>query len=114
MLTEKPFIQILYNKKYILDNLFIMRYLTTYIYNDILAICHIKRRKRLQSLIVPDAGTNGILVTLKKNQRFALNAIALIGKNPVKKSKREWSRAIGTSQWLWIAINSVVFWENRG
>jgi len=96
------------------SNIFLIRHLTTHIYNDILVICHIKRKKSSQSSIVPDACTNGILVTLKKNQRFALNAIALIGKNPVKKSKREWSRAIGTSQWLWIAINSVDFWENRG
>jgi len=87
MLTEKPFIQILYNKKYILDNLFIMRYLTTYIYNDILAICHIKRRKRLQSLIVPDAGTNGILVTLKKNQRFVQVATAHTGRNRGKETR---------------------------
>ncbi len=98
----------------IINKLLLVNHLTTHIYNDILVICHIKRKKSSQSSIVPDACTNGILVTLKKNQRFALNAIALIGKNPVKKSKREWSRAIGTSQWLWIAINSVDFGENRG
>ena len=99
--------------QYILNKLLLVNHLTTYTISDILWVC-IKRRKSLQSSIVPDACTNGILVTLKKNQRFALNAIALIGKNPVRKSKREWSRAIGTSQWLWITINSVDFWENRG
>ncbi len=95
--------------QYIFNILFILKYLTTYMITDILVICHIKRRKSLQSSIAPGACTNGILVTLKKNQRFVQVATVPIGKNPVRKSKREWSRAIGFSQWLWAAVNSVEF-----
>ena len=58
-----------------------MRYLTTYIYNDILVICHTKKRKRSPYSVVPDAGTNGLLVILKKNQRFAQAVIVHTGKS---------------------------------
>jgi len=60
-----------------------MIYLTTYIYNDILAICHTKKRKRSQHSIAPDVVTNGYHAILKKSQRFARiqNATAHTGKS---------------------------------
>ncbi len=75
-------------RQYIFNKLLLVNHLTTLICNDILAICHIKRRKSLQSSIVPDACTNGILVTLKKNRRFVQVATALIGKNLVRAHKK--------------------------
>ena len=71
-------------KQYILDNSFVLTYLTTYIYNDILAICHTKKRKRSQHSIAPDVVTNGYHAILKKSQRFARiqSATAHTGKNP--------------------------------
>ncbi|MBI3040675.1 MAG: hypothetical protein HYY80_03355 [Chloroflexi bacterium] len=70
-------------KQYILDNAFVLTYLTTYIYNDILAICHTKKRKRSQHSIAPDVVTNGYHAILKKSQRFVRiqSATAHIGKS---------------------------------
>lgn len=69
--------------QYILDKLFVMRYLTTYIYSDILVICHTRKRKRSQYSVVPDAVTSGFPVTLIKNPVFVRiqSAIAHIGKS---------------------------------
>jgi hypothetical protein len=70
-----------------------MRYLTTYIICNILRVC-IKRRKKLRCSIVLDADMNGFPAILTKNLMYALtlNVIAHIGKNPVRKSKRGWSK----------------------
>ena len=67
--------------------------MTTYIYSDILSACT-KRSRKLQCSIVPDVVMSGFPVILTKNLTYALtlNVIAHIGKNPVKASKRGWSK----------------------
>jgi hypothetical protein len=59
---------------------------------DILVIC-IKKKERLLCSIVPDAVMSGFPVILTKNHECVpiLSAIALIGRNPVRESKRRWS-----------------------
>ena len=64
-----------------INNILVMRYLTSYIYSDILVICHIKKRKRYGCFSVADVDTNGILVTPIKNRRFAQVATAHTGKS---------------------------------
>ena len=61
-----------------------MTYLTTYIYNDILPICHTKGKKRSQHSFAPGVVTNGYHAILKKSQRFARieSTTAHTGKNP--------------------------------
>ena len=80
------------------------------IISDILSVC-IEKRKKCGYSIVFDVGMSGFPVTPKKSRVSALiqSVTVLIGKNPVRKSKREWSRSIGFSQWLWVAVNSVEF-----
>lgn len=56
-------------------------YLTTYIYNDILLICHTKWKKQLRSSIAFVVTTNGILMTLKKNRQLVPNVTVHIGKS---------------------------------
>jgi len=79
-----------------LSNIFLRICLTTYIWYDILGVC-IKRRKKLQCSVVPDAIMSGFPVILIKNHECVpiLNATAHIGKNPVIESKRGWSKEQG-------------------
>jgi hypothetical protein len=66
-----------------------MRYLTTYIAYGILTIC-IKKKERLQCFGVHDAVMSGFPAIPGKNRKCVPipNATALIGKNPVRVSKR--------------------------
>ena len=74
------------------SNIFLIRHLTTHIYNDILVICHTKKRKRSLHSIVPDAGINGFPAILKKSQQLVQVATVHTGKNPVRGSKRGLSK----------------------
>jgi len=60
-----------------------MRYLTTYIYLDILIMICIKKRKSYGYFTASDVGMSGFLVTMKKNPVSALipSVIVPIGKN---------------------------------
>lgn len=71
-----------------------MTYLTTYIYHDILHMICIDKRKKYGYFAVSDVGMNGFHVTITKSHVSApiQNVTALIGKNPVRVSKRGWSR----------------------
>jgi hypothetical protein len=73
------------------NNIFLIRYLTTYITYDIFTVCT-KKKERLSCFAVPDAVMSGFLAILKKNLTSApiLNAIVLTGKNHVRASKRRW------------------------
>lgn len=65
------------------DKLFVLRYLTTYICSDILAICRTKKKGRSQHSVVPDVVTNGYHAIPKKSQKFVpiLSVIVHIGKS---------------------------------
>ena len=72
------------------SNIFLIKYLTTYINSDILEVC-INRRRMYGYFTVCDVDMNGFLVTPIRNHVCAptRNVTALIGKNPVRRSKRE-------------------------
>lgn len=72
-------------------NIFLIRYLTTHIYSDILEVC-IRLKKMYGYSVAPDADMSGFPAIPKKNQRFVLNVIALTGKNHVRASKRGYSK----------------------
>ena len=78
-----------------LSNILLRIYLTTYIYRDILHMICIKKRKGYGYFTVSGVGMSGFPVILTGNHVSApiRNVIALIGKNPVRPSKRKWSRA---------------------
>ncbi len=81
--------------QYIIDKLFVMRYLTPYIYNDILGICHTKKQNRSQCSIAIGVGIVGNNATLIKNQLRAQSVKVPIGTsrghelNQQKKSHKE-------------------------
>ena len=68
-------------RPYILDILFMIKYLTPYIYDDILRIWITKKQNRLHCLLVVGVGINGSLATLTKNQQRVQSVKALIGIN---------------------------------
>jgi hypothetical protein len=65
-----------------MNNIFLIANLTTYIYNDILLICHTKRSEKSRYSGVCGAGMNGNPVMPTKNHRFAHIAIVHIGEHP--------------------------------
>ena len=70
-------------------NIFLIKYLTQHTVDDILEACTRNRRRSRYSTVLAVV-MNGFHVTLIKSRRYVQNAIARIGRNLVRASKRRW------------------------
>lgn len=99
-----------------LTNIFLVNYLTTYILRDILTLLCIKKKRKYGYSVVQDVDTSGFHAIPIENHEYAqiLNAIAPIGKNRARVSKRKLFKVNKLKQWLSIVVDRLEIMGDGG